>query len=161
MVPQPSTNRALRRLTSEVGRDLVYSARYGRQRPRLRELHSPMALGPKYHKKMVTLLDLCVSSLRRGHANLLCIVPILTDDPRRESNHFGAARHYDHRSHFGSRYKLGCCGNASLLFGSSNPVGARPGAGHQAIGSSRAWLHVQAKVQRGQYGIGFPSGIIR
>ena len=29
--------------------------------------------------------DLCVSSLRRGHANLLCIVPILTDDPRRES----------------------------------------------------------------------------
>ena len=37
-------------------------------------------------KKMVTLLDLCVSSLRRGHANLLCIVPMLTDDPRRESN---------------------------------------------------------------------------
>ena len=27
-----------------------------------------------------------MSSLRRGHANLLCIVPILTDDPRRESN---------------------------------------------------------------------------
>ena len=36
-------------------------------------------------KKMFTLLDLCVSSLRRGHAKLLCIVPILTDDPRRES----------------------------------------------------------------------------
>ena len=36
-------------------------------------------------KNCVTLLDLCVSSLRRGHANLLCIVPILTDDPRRES----------------------------------------------------------------------------
>ena len=31
-------------------------------------------------KNCVTLLDLCVSSLRRGHANLLCIVPILTDD---------------------------------------------------------------------------------
>ena len=30
-------------------------------------------------KKLFTLLDLCVSSLRRGHANLLCIVPILTD----------------------------------------------------------------------------------
>ena len=28
-----------------------------------------------------------MSSLRRGHANLLCIVPILTDDPRRESDH--------------------------------------------------------------------------
>ena len=35
--------------------------------------------------KLFTLLDLCVSSLRRGHANLLCIVPLLTDDPRRES----------------------------------------------------------------------------
>ena len=37
------------------------------------------------YEKLFTLLDLCVSSLRRGHANLLCIVPILTDDPRRES----------------------------------------------------------------------------
>ena len=37
-------------------------------------------------KQFVTLLDLCVSSLRRGHANLLCIVPILTDDLRRGSN---------------------------------------------------------------------------
>ena len=27
-----------------------------------------------------------MSSLRRGHANLLCIVPILSDDPRRESD---------------------------------------------------------------------------
>ena len=35
--------------------------------------------------KLHMILDLCVSSLRRGHANLLCIVPILTDDPRRES----------------------------------------------------------------------------
>lgn len=40
----------------------------------------------KAGQKIDTLLDLCVSSLRRGHANLLCIVPILTDDPRRESN---------------------------------------------------------------------------
>ena len=29
-------------------------------------------------KKSVTFLDLCVSSLRRGHANLLCIIPILS-----------------------------------------------------------------------------------
>ena len=36
-------------------------------------------------EQLLTLLDLWVSSLRRGHANLLCIVPILTDDPRRES----------------------------------------------------------------------------
>ena len=34
-------------------------------------------------KKIVEpFLDLCVSSLRRGHANLLCIVPILTDVPK-------------------------------------------------------------------------------
>ena len=31
-VPHPSTDRALRRLTSEVGRDPVHSTRYGRQR---------------------------------------------------------------------------------------------------------------------------------
>ena len=42
-------------------------------------------------KKFGTPLDLCVSSLRRGHANLLCIVPILSDDPRRESNPLSAS----------------------------------------------------------------------
>ena len=31
-VPQSSTDRALQRLTSEFGRDPVYSVRYGRQR---------------------------------------------------------------------------------------------------------------------------------
>ena len=36
-------------------------------------------------EKCDTLLDLCMSSLRRGHANHLCIVPILTDDLRRGS----------------------------------------------------------------------------
>ena len=39
----------------------------------------------RVHNKLFTLLDVCVSSLRRGHANILCIVPSLTDDPRRES----------------------------------------------------------------------------
>jgi len=43
-----------------------------------RHLRSPVQI-------LFTLLDLCVSSLRRGHANTLCTVPILTDDPRRES----------------------------------------------------------------------------
>ena len=38
-----------------------------------------------YAKKLFTLLDVCVSSLRRGRANLLSVVPMLTDDPRRES----------------------------------------------------------------------------
>ena len=35
--------------------------------------------------KLFTLLDACVSSLRRGHADIICIVPSLTYDPRRES----------------------------------------------------------------------------
>ena len=43
------------------------------------------AEGERGAKNLVTLLDLCVSSLRRGHANLLCIVPILSDDLRGES----------------------------------------------------------------------------
>ena len=38
-VPHPSTNRALRRLTSEVRRDPVHSARYGRQRWLSRSQH--------------------------------------------------------------------------------------------------------------------------
>ena len=46
----------------------------------------PSMARSKVSKKLFTLLDLCVSSLRRGHANLLCIVPILSDDPRRESD---------------------------------------------------------------------------
>ena len=29
---------------------------------------------------------MCVSSLHRGHANMICIVSTFTDDPRRESN---------------------------------------------------------------------------
>ena len=42
--------------------------------------------------KMSTLLDVCVSPLRRGHANLLCVVPNSTDDPRRESWRIGRRR---------------------------------------------------------------------
>ena len=47
--------------------------------------HTPSLAKSSLFKKLGALLDLCVSSLRRGHANLLCIVPILSDDPRRES----------------------------------------------------------------------------
>ena len=44
-VPHPSTNRALRRLTSEVGRDPVHSTRYGRQRE-MRQNILPWAIAP-------------------------------------------------------------------------------------------------------------------
>ena len=40
-VPHPSTNRALRRLTSEVRRDPVHSTRYGRQRNYIRASRQP------------------------------------------------------------------------------------------------------------------------
>ena len=33
---------------------------------------------------LFTLLDWRVSSLRRGHANIICVAPSLTDDTRRE-----------------------------------------------------------------------------
>ncbi len=41
----------------------------------MKSIYSPRMNG----KKFGPFLDLCVSSLRRGHANLLCIVPILSD----------------------------------------------------------------------------------
>ena len=47
--------------------------------------HGTDARGHLVSVYLFTLLGLCVSSLHRGHANLLCIVPILNDDPRRES----------------------------------------------------------------------------
>ena len=51
-VPHPSTNRALRRLTSEVRRDPVHSTRYGRQRTCC--LQSALLLGgPSYHASKV------------------------------------------------------------------------------------------------------------
>ena len=39
-------------------------------------------IDPMFQKNLIHLLELCVSSLRRGHANLLCIVPILNDVPK-------------------------------------------------------------------------------
>ena len=55
--------------------------------PSLREGKGPGQGSTTYEgTHMFTLLDLCVSSLRRGHANLLCIVSSLMDYTRRESN---------------------------------------------------------------------------
>ena len=46
---------------------------------------STVKVGFRIAKKLFSLLELCVSSLPRGHANLLCIVPILTDEPKLEA----------------------------------------------------------------------------
>ena len=53
-------------------------------------------------EKLFTILDLCVSSLRRGHANLLCIVPIFSDSPRRGSgmHRDTRGRRWDHHRAF-------------------------------------------------------------
>ena len=53
-VPQFSTDRALRRLTSEFGRDPVYSARYGRQRRLGVEFRKMIALPLIQAKKIAT-----------------------------------------------------------------------------------------------------------
>ena len=47
-----------------------------------------------------------MSSLRRGHANLLCMVPILTDDPRRESILAGRNSPLEHNDVLGSNFKI-------------------------------------------------------
>jgi len=50
-----------------------------------------------------------VSSLRRGHADILCIAPILTDDPRRESAtspecHTACAKEGGQHTRYGGRH---------------------------------------------------------
>ena len=55
-VPHPSTNRALRRLTSEVRRDPVYSTRYGRQRKL--SFSSPSASAVQLQGEAVYLTDM-------------------------------------------------------------------------------------------------------
>ena len=57
-------------------------------------VESALDLGEKKTKKFGPFLDLCVSSLRRGHANLLCIVPILSDVSK-EASFGGRADTYE------------------------------------------------------------------
>ena len=49
-VPHPSTDRALRHLTSEFGRDPVHSTRYGRQRREVRQTRHMNTNSPKRPK---------------------------------------------------------------------------------------------------------------
>ena len=94
-VTHVSTNPARRSLTSVIGRELVYSTRYDAKRRTafLAELYIKFSfitrsfsnvLRKEFSKnaKVWNASRFCVSSLRRGHANLLCIVPILTDVQR-------------------------------------------------------------------------------
>ena len=79
--PRPRGNVAL-----EGGKDMKWKkGRAGGARRKWGEQTQGSGMGMLEGKKFCTLLDLCVSSLRRGHANLLCIVPILADVPRKES----------------------------------------------------------------------------
>ena len=64
-VPHPSTNRALRHLTSEFRRDPVHSTRYGRQRPSISEEHRTALLSvpERAHRYSATLLPCCPAML--------------------------------------------------------------------------------------------------
>ena len=89
--------------------------------------------GPK--KKLFTLLNLCVSSLRRGHANPLCIVPILTDDPRRESKRMNkekktwcCAGACSGSQHIHAQLFCGCRGAAIIVAENPTVLGSIPTA---------------------------------
>ena len=75
---------------------IVWPYRGAETHPRRR---LPIDLASDRGQKWLYFLDLCVSSLRRGHANLLCIVPILTDDSRRRSDRTSAPVVYIHPTH--------------------------------------------------------------
>jgi len=60
---------------SEIETDLLFNA----VNPLRQKRNKKMMKEAPEEKKFGPFLDLCVSSLRRGHANLLCIVPILSD----------------------------------------------------------------------------------
>ena len=56
----------------------------------------------------------CVSSLRRGQEHILCIVPILTDAPRRESEQYTPLLHKTSRNQTNKHQRRGLSGNGSL-----------------------------------------------
>ena len=68
-VPHPSTNRALRRLTSEVGRDPVHSTRYGRQRSRTMLSMQRAVLGGPFVRVANCWLDLVCLLVSKRYAN--------------------------------------------------------------------------------------------
>ena len=75
-VPHPSTNRALRRLTSEVRRDPVHSTRYGRQRQIIFNMYQMFLTWKKdgtHHSEDASVYwqECSVSSNLGGHCSLL------------------------------------------------------------------------------------------
>ena len=83
-------------------------------------------------KKFGPFLDLCVSSLRRGHANLLCIVPILSDVSEGTSCllrvvykccHFTVSLRCGTRALTPSKVKTGAMARPKLTHPPSHPCG--------------------------------------
>ena len=90
------------RAAPEIGSVRIQQAKLGRCRPpasRESPFSSPSpttgnresssrSRDSQCHSRIINCLhfSICASSLRRGHANLLCTVPVLIDDPRRESD---------------------------------------------------------------------------
>ena len=82
-ITKSSRDRFLRSSESKSGLNLYHAI--GVSSLRCKSFHGmgicnfALVLNRNWGKKFGPFLDLCVSSLRRGHANLLCIVPILSD----------------------------------------------------------------------------------
>ena len=131
VVPHPSTDRALSRLTSEVRRDPVHSTRYGRQRvsscsgvlevvgTKKQKKKRTKPSTPRVHVRDHTILlwrgrlASWVGGLggRRGWVGLgVCVCGWLSPVRRGQ-----VVANTCHRSHFGSRYTSGCCSHAGLF----------------------------------------------
>ena len=91
-VPHHSTSQALGCLTSEVGRDLVFSTRYGRQRY---GCFSPRYVQLKVQAKVVVLL--CVHKQRFCHTNFLNRQKPKDFNPGKEVTEVLKLRHKSHR----------------------------------------------------------------
>ena len=126
-VPHPSTNRALRRLTSEVRRDPVYSTWYGRQRRYM------LAVAPRQQPARFGSRSSCSGSCRgsrcsnggRGSCGAVATVGKQWEGagkrPGRRARAIPARLQIhrelvpDFMSHFGSRHKLSRCVLAGLF----------------------------------------------
>ena len=87
-VPQSSTDRALRRLTSEFGRDPVYSARYGRQRRLgvefLKMIALPITQAKKIAAKQLHRKQFPKGATKKNHT---LEKPLITSQAGNQSSH--------------------------------------------------------------------------
>ena len=114
-VPDPSTNRALSRLTSEVKRDPVHSTRCGRQRQE-RENRDRRANTRRLARTTRAKRTQRTARATRNNKSSSSSSRF-TAKPTAIPNSWNLVGHFKcHRSHFGSRYTLGCASLQAFLF---------------------------------------------